>query len=62
MWLEEMNLEVSWDAEVLGFLELGNSLTPRIGEQKGHSLWPGRGHRGGTQRAGASSSLPMFGE
>lgn len=43
MWLEEMTLEVSWDAEVLGFLELGNSLTPGAGEQQGGSLWPGRG-------------------
>lgn len=44
MWLEEMTLKVSWDAEVLGFLELGNSPTPGTGEQKGGHLWPGRGH------------------
>lgn len=35
MWLEGMTLKVSWDAEVLGFLELGNSLTLGLGNRSG---------------------------
>ena len=34
MWLEGMTLKVSGDAEVLGFLESGNSLTPGSGSRK----------------------------
>lgn len=36
MWLEEVTFKVSWEVEVLGFLELGNSLTLKWGIRK---LW-----------------------
>ena len=60
MWLEGMTLKVSWDAEVLGFLESGNSLTPGSGSRKAVASGLGCGHR--QDLSGSSCSLPMFGE
>lgn len=44
MWLEGMTLKVSGDAEVLGFLESGNSLTPGSGSRKAVASGLGCGH------------------
>ena len=44
MWLEGMTLKVSGDAEVLGSLESGNSLTLGSGSRKAVASGLGRGH------------------
>ena len=60
MWLEGMALKVSGDAEVLGSLESGNSLTLGSGSRKAVASGLGRGHW--QDLSGSSFSLPVFGE
>lgn len=64
MWLEGMTLKVSWDAEVLGFSELGNSLTLGLGSRGGWPLaWVGAGGDlagRGRQGWGTESPLPAL--
>lgn len=60
MWLEGMTLKVSGDAEVLGSLESGNSLTLGSGSRKAVASGLGRGHW--QDFSGSSFSLPVFGE
>lgn len=60
MWLEGMTLKVSGDAEVLGFLELGNSLTLGSGSRKAVASGLGRGPW--QDLSGSSFSLLLFGE
>lgn len=45
MWLEGLTLKVSWDVEVLGFLESENSLTPSSGSRKAVASGLGCGHK-----------------